>query len=61
MLALYHMFSVRRTGIAGIDNILKTAWRSAQSQPGRAGGQQDFPGNPVTKPDGTVVGRSGAS
>ncbi len=58
MLALYHLFSgVRASGLAGIDEVLKDAGTSELPSVRRVVlvGNRISPGNPVTKPDGTVV------
>ncbi|MCC7194161.1 MAG: DUF499 domain-containing protein [Gemmatimonadaceae bacterium] len=58
MLALYHMFSGANAGeLAGVDAVLAQA--RVKSLPGAKRvvlvGNKISPGNPVTKPDGTVV------
>jgi hypothetical protein len=58
MLALYHLFSgTRPAELAGVDAVMKLA--EASSLPGVRRivlvGNRISPGNPVTKPDGTVV------
>ena len=58
MLALYHLFSgVRASGLAGIDEVLKDAGTSELPSARRVVlvGNRISPGNPITKPDGTVV------
>ena len=58
MLALYHLFSgASPTGLAGIDEVLKSAATSRLPSVRRAVlvGNRISPGNPNTKPDGTVV------
>ena len=58
MLALYHLFSgAPPTGLAGIDEVLKSAAASRLPSVRRAVlvGNRISPGNPVTKPDSTVV------
>ena len=58
MLALYHLFSgVRASGLADIDEVLKDAGTSELPSVRRVVlvGNRISPGNPVTKPDGTVV------
>ena len=58
MLALYHLFSgAPPTGLAGIDEVLKSAATTRLPSVRRAVlvGNRVSPGNPVTKPDGTVV------
>ncbi|MDP2644196.1 MAG: Swt1 family HEPN domain-containing protein [Desulfobacterales bacterium] len=58
MLALYHLFSgIAPTDLAGIDAVMQEAGTS-QAPPVRRVvivGNKISPGNPVTKPDGTVV------
>ena len=58
MLALFHLFSgVLPSGLAGIDQVLKDAGARALPAVRRVVlvGNRISPGNPVTKPDGTVV------
>jgi predicted AAA+ superfamily ATPase len=64
MLALYHLFSGTAPGeLAGIDEVLKAASQPESSTPPKLPkvkrvvlvGNRISPGNPVTKPDGTVV------
>lgn len=58
MLALYHMFSgTPHSDLLGVDGILKTAGVDALPKVNRVVlvGNKISPGNPVTKPDGTVV------
>ena len=58
MLALYHLFSgAPPTGLAGIDEVLKSAATTRLPTVRRAVlvGNRISPGNPGTKPDGTVV------
>ncbi len=58
MLALYHLFSgISPTELAGIDMVMKEAGASKLSAAKRIVlvGNKISPGNPVTKPDGTVV------
>jgi predicted AAA+ superfamily ATPase len=58
MLALYHLFSgIAPTELAGIDSVMQEAGASSLSAPSRVVlvGNKISPGNPVTKPDGTVV------
>jgi hypothetical protein len=59
MLALYHLFSGTATGeLLGVDEVLKIA--GTATVPGKVKrvvlvGNKLSPGNPVVKPDGTVV------
>ena len=58
MLALYHLFSgVNPTDLAGADSVLAEAGVTALPSARRVVlvGNRISPGNPVTKPDGTVV------
>ena len=58
MLALYHLFSgAAPTSLAGIDEVLKSVDTARLPSVRRAVlvGNRVSPGNPVTKPDGTVV------
>ena len=58
MLALYHLFSGTNPGeLAGADDVLRDAGVSALPEVRRVVlvGNKISPGNPVTKPDGTVV------
>lgn len=58
MLALYHLFSgVNPTELIGIDNVMKQAAAKALPKPKRVVlvGNRISPGNPVKKPDGTIV------
>ena len=58
MLALYHLFSgAPPTSLAGIDEVLKSVDTARLPSVRRAVlvGNRVSPGNPVTKPDGTVV------
>jgi predicted AAA+ superfamily ATPase len=58
MLALYHLFSgVAPTGLAGIDAVMKEAGATKLPTTKRVVlvGNKISPGNPSTKPDGTVV------
>jgi len=58
MLALYHLFSDAAPGeLAGIDEVLREAGVSRPPKVNRVVlvGNKISPGNPVTKPDGTVV------
>ncbi|HEX2218331.1 MAG TPA: Swt1 family HEPN domain-containing protein [Gemmatimonadales bacterium] len=58
MLALYHLFSgVRPAELAGVDSVLAEAGVDTLPTARRAVlvGNKISPGNPVTKPDGTVV------
>ena len=58
MLALYHLFSgAPPTSLAGIDEVLKSVATTRLPSVRRAVlvGNRISPGNPVTKPDGTVV------
>lgn len=58
MLALYHLFSGADTGdLVGIDNVLKDAGATKLPEVKRVVlvGNRISPGNPVTKPDGTVI------
>ena len=58
MLALYHLFSgVRASGLAGIEKVLMDAGTSELPSVRRVVlvGNRISPGNPITKPDGTVV------
>ena len=58
MLALYHLFSgIAPTELAGIDAVMTTAGASAIPTARRVVlvGNKISPGNPSTKPDGTVV------
>jgi predicted AAA+ superfamily ATPase len=58
MLALYHLFSGTAPGeLAGIDEVLQEAGESQLPKVQRVVlvGNRISPGNPVTKPDGTVV------
>lgn len=58
MLALYHLFSgISLTDLAGIDAILQEAGKTKLPTVHRVVlvGNRISPGNPVTKPDGTVV------
>ena len=58
MLALYHLFSgASPTGLAGVDEVLKSAATSRLPTVRRAVlvGNRISPGNPNPKPDGTVV------
>jgi hypothetical protein len=58
MLALYHLFSGARPGeLAGIDAVMQQAGASALPCARRVVlvGNRISPGNPVSKPDGTVV------
>ena len=58
MLALYHMFSgTRHNDLLGVDGILKSAGVEDLPKVNRVVlvGNKISPGNPVTKPDGTVV------
>ena len=58
MLALYHLFSGATPGdLAGIDTVLRDAGASEVPSVRRVVlvGNKISPGNPVTKPDGTVV------
>jgi len=58
MLALYHLFSgTRLAELAGIDAVMKQAEASSLPSARRIVlvGNRISPGNPVTKPDGTVV------
>ena len=58
MLALYHLFSGRSSGeLDGIDSVLEEAEAKELAAPRRVVlvGNKISPGNPVTKPDGTVV------
>jgi len=58
MLALYHLFSGAAPGdLLGIDAVLKEAGETKLSEVRRVVlvGNKISPGNPVTKPDGTVV------
>ena len=58
MLALYHLFSgAAPTSLAGIDEVLKSVDTARLPAVRRAVlvGNRISPGNPVTKPDGTVV------
>ncbi len=58
MLALYHLFSgVSPSELEGIDAVLHEAGVKKLSTPTRVVivGNRISPGNPVTKPDGTVV------
>ena len=58
MLALYHLFSGTAPGeLAGIDAVLRDAGVSKLANVNRVVlvGNRVSPGNPVTKPDGTVV------
>ena len=58
MLALYHLFSgAPTTSLAGIDEVLKSVDTTRLPSVRRAVlvGNRISPGNPVTKPDGTVV------
>ncbi len=58
MLALYHLFSGTPTAnLAGLDELMKDAEATKLPQVNRAVlvGNKISPGNPVTKPDGTVV------
>ena len=58
MLALYHLFSGTAPGeLAGIDAVLREAGASKLPKVNRVVlvGNKISPGNPVTKPDGTVV------
>ena len=58
MLALYHLFSgAAPTSLAGIDEVLKSVDTPRLPSVRRAVlvGNRISPGNPITKPDGTVV------
>ena len=58
MLALYHLFSGTASGkLDGIDSVLEEAEANELAAPRRVVlvGNKISPGNPVTKPDGTVV------
>ncbi len=58
MLALYHLFSgAKTTELLGIDEVLKAAEVAAAPSINRVVivGNKISPGNPTTKPDGTVV------
>ena len=58
MLALYHLFSgIAPTELSGIDAIMQQAGAKTLPTPRRVVlvGNKISPGNPVTKPDGTVV------
>ncbi len=58
MLALYHLFSGTATAeLAGVDAVLKDSGASKLPKANRVVlvGNKISPGNPVTKPDGTVV------
>jgi len=58
MLALYHLFSGTAPGdLAGVDQVLKDAGATKLPAVNRVVlvGNKISPGNPVTKPDGTVV------
>jgi predicted AAA+ superfamily ATPase len=58
MLALYHLFSgVNASALAGVDAVLAEAGMKSLHQAKRVVlvGNKISPGNPVTKPDGTVV------
>ena len=58
MLALYHLFSGTNPGeLAGADDVLRDAGVSALPEVRRVVlvGNKISPGNPVTKPDGTVI------
>lgn len=58
MLALYHLFSgIAPTELAGIDAVMSAAWASKIPTARRVVlvGNKISPGNPSTKPDGTVV------
>ena len=58
MLALYHLFSgISPTELAGIDAVMQEAGASTLPTARRVVlvGNKISPGNPVTKPDGTVV------
>jgi len=58
MLALYHLFSGKATaGLAGMDAVIKEAGEGKLPAARRVVlvGNKISPGNPVTKPDGTVV------
>ena len=68
MLALYHLFSGAAPGdLAGVDTVLRDAGavEVPSVQPVVLVGNKISPGNPVTKPDGTVVrtlvGRAGVA
>jgi len=64
MLALYHLFSgTSLTDLAGIDAILQEVGMATLPSVRRVVlvGNRISPGNPVTKPDGTVVRTSGVS
>jgi predicted AAA+ superfamily ATPase len=58
MLALYHLFSgIKPTDLAGIDEVMTAAGASKVPKANRVVlvGNKISPGNPSTKPDGTVV------
>ena len=58
MLALYHLFSgAKPTDLAGVDALLTEAGASGVTRANRVVlvGNKISPGNPVSKPDGTVV------
>ena len=58
MLALYHLFSgAEPTSLPGVDEVMRSAGASRLPSVRRAVlvGNRISPGNPVTKPDGTVV------
>ena len=59
MLALYHLCSesVAPSEISGVDALLRDAGVSQPPKVNRGGlvGSRISPGDPVTKPDGTVV------
>jgi predicted AAA+ superfamily ATPase len=58
MLALYHLFSgIKPTDLAGIDEVMTSAGASKVPKANRVVlvGNKISPGNPSTKPDGTVV------
>jgi predicted AAA+ superfamily ATPase len=58
MLALYHLFSgIAPTELVGIDNVMQAAGAKALPAARRVVlvGNKISPGNPTTKPDGTVV------
>jgi predicted AAA+ superfamily ATPase len=58
MLALYHLFSgIAPTDLSGIDAVMQEAGATTLPSVRRAVlvGNKISPGNPATKPDGTVV------
>ncbi len=58
MLALYHLFSgTSHSDLTGIDEVMKDAGAKSLPKPKRVVlvGNKISPGNPVTKPDGTVI------